>query len=310
MAKLSQNDIKRVKAMGFLWNRGTEQFSARAITENGTMTAAQLHNIAACAEKYGNGTVAFTTRLTVEMPGIAFANVEAVKAHVAKEGLIIGGTGNKLRPVAPCKGTTCVYGNCDTQGIAKEIHQRYFLGWADVQLPHKFKVAVGGCPNSCMKPSLNDFGIQGHRAPRFDASKCKGCGVCVIEKDCPMKAARVANSVLHIDESVCSSCGVCSGKCPFGTLPRSEEPVFRIYVGGTWGKHTRVANPLSRMVSQEEIFLLLEKSLLWFRENAYQKERFGAAIDRVGFEALERALFSDDLLKRKAEILASPIRER
>ena len=36
-----------------------------------------------------------------------------------------------------------------------------------VKLPHKFKIAVGGCPNNCVKPNLNDLGIIGQRVPEF-----------------------------------------------------------------------------------------------------------------------------------------------
>ena len=43
--------------------------------------------------------------------------------------------------------------------------------------------------------------------------------------------------------------------------------------------------------------------------NAYAKERLGAAVDRLGTEALEAAIASDDLLERKEAILAAPIRE-
>jgi hypothetical protein len=49
--------------------------------------------------------------------------------------------------------------------------------------------------------------------------------------------------------------------------------------------------------------------MLWFKENAYAKERLGAAIDRIGVEQLEKALASDDLIARKEAILAAPIKE-
>ena len=52
------------------------------------------------------------------------------------------------------------------------------------------------------------------------------------------------------------------------------------------------------------MFPILEKTMLWFKENADGKERLGKVIDRVGEEALEKALFSDDLLERKEEILS------
>ena len=43
--------------------------------------------------------------------------------------------------------------------------------------------------------------------------------------------------------------------------------------------------------------------MLWFKENANNKERLGTVIDRIGTEKLEEALFSNDLLDRKNDIL-------
>ena len=71
-----------------------------------------------------------------------------------------------------------------------------------------------------------------------------------------------------------------------------------------------MGTPLSRLVTEEEILPMLEKTLLWFRENAYQKERLGLAIDRIGADKLEEALFSDDLLARREEILNKEILQR
>ena len=50
--------------------------------------------------------------------------------------------------------------------------------------------------------------------------------------------------------------------------------------------------------------------MLWYKENGYVKERLGAAIDRIGVEALEEAIKGNDLLDRKEEILSAPICER
>ena len=310
MATPSEKDIARVKALGFLYNRGTDTFSARAVSKNGTMTSEQLANLAECAKKYGSGKVCFTSRLQVEMPGIHLEDVENVQKHVAQVGLIIGGTGAKIRPLTACKGTTCVYGNADTQGICAELYDTFFTGWADVKLPHKFKIAVGGCPNSCMKPSLNDFGIEAHRLPVYDMDKCRGCKKCFIGAKCPMHAISVQDGKMRVDESLCTKCGVCIEKCPFGVTEPVTRPVFAIYVGGTWGKHTRMGTRLNRFYEREELETMVEKVLLWFKDNAYQKERLGAAIDRVGVEAFQAAMDSDELLRRKEKILAAPIKER
>jgi dissimilatory sulfite reductase (desulfoviridin) alpha/beta subunit len=71
-----------------------------------------------------------------------------------------------------------------------------------------------------------------------------------------------------------------------------------------------MGTPLSRLVSADEVLPILEKSMLWFRENGYAKERFGLAIDRLGIEAFEAAIWGDDLLNRREEILDAPIKTR
>ncbi len=50
---VSAADEKRVKAMGFLSNKGTDNFNARIITVNGKITAEQQRCIAEAAEKFG-----------------------------------------------------------------------------------------------------------------------------------------------------------------------------------------------------------------------------------------------------------------
>ena len=177
---ISPEEEKRVKAMGFLSNKGTDNFSGRIITVNGKIAAQQQRVIAEAAEKFGNGIVTFTTRLTVEVQGIPFDKIEEFQAYIAQAGLVTGGTGAKVRPVVSCKGTTCRYGLLDSFGISEEIHHRFYEGYREVKLPHKFKIAVGGCPNNCVKPNLNDIGIVGQLVPQFDEEKCKGCKKCGI----------------------------------------------------------------------------------------------------------------------------------
>lgn len=304
---LKPDQIAAVKARGFLRNRGTELFSGRIVPAGSVFTAADLRTLSELAEKFGSGKVAFTSRLAAEIVGIPFEKIDEATAYAEERGLYFGGTGAKIRPITSCKGTTCVYGNYDTQALAKELHEKYYVSWTDVKLPHKFKIGIGGCPNSCMKPSLNDFGIEGRRVPNFETADCRGCKVCIIEKSCPSKAAHVEDGKLVIGEK-CLQCGVCTGKCPFKAVRHESETLYRIYVGGTWGKHTRMGSPLSRLVTREEIEPLLEKTMLWFKENAYQKERLGKAIDRIGFDRFEESIFSGDLLNRKEEILAQPVK--
>jgi dissimilatory sulfite reductase (desulfoviridin) alpha/beta subunit len=233
--------------------------------------------------------------------------IPEAEVFMAERGLYFGGTGAKVRPITACKGTTCVYGNIDTQALAKVIYDRFYIGMKDVKLPHKFKIGVGGCPNSCMKPSLNDVGIEGCKKFSFDPDICRGCKKCAVAESCPSRAVSVVDGKAVIDGSKCTSCGVCVGKCPFGAVPKEAESVCRIYVGGTWGKKQRMGTLLSGTYSEAEVPDMIEKVMLWFKENAYAKERLGAAIDRLGTEKLEADLSTDDLLKRKEEILTKDI---
>lgn len=300
---ISQEDEKRVKAMGFLSNKGTDNFSARIITVNGKVTAAQQRCIAEAAEKYGNGTVTYTTRLTVEVPGIPYEKIEEFQQFIAKEGLVTGGTGSQVRPVVSCKGTTCQYGLLDSFGISEEIHKRFYEGYHGVKLPHKFKIAVGGCPNNCVKPDLNDLGIIGQRVPNFDEDSCNGCKKCTVEAVCPVKAAKVVDGLLEINKDICNNCGRCIGSCRFDAIEDGTYG-YKIYIGGRWGKKIAQGRALGKIfTSKEEALDVIEKAILLFREQGETGERFARTIERLGFENVEKQLLSNDLLERKQQIL-------
>ena len=300
---VSAADEKRVKAMGFLSNKGTDNFSGRIITVNGKITAAQQRCIAEAAEKFGNGAVTFTTRLTIEVQGIPYDQIEAFQAYIAREGLTTGGTGSLVRPVVACKGTTCQYGLLDSFAISEEIHRRFYEGYHGVKLPHKFKIAVGGCPNNCVKPDLNDLGIIGQRIPGLDPDECNGCKKCGVVQICPMGAAKLADGVLEIDKDVCNNCGRCVGTCHFDALNEGTYG-YKIYIGGRWGKKVAQGRALGKIFTdREEALGVIEKAILLFREQGQTGERFARTIERLGFENVEQQLLSNGLLERRQAIL-------
>ena len=297
------DDIKRVKGQGFLNNKGTDCFNARILTTNGNVTTEQIRAIAEAADQYGCGRVQFTSRMTVELPGIPYEKIEEFQAFLGEYGLYTGGTGPKVRPVVSCKGTTCQYGLYDTFGLSEKIHQRFYLGYHDVKLPHKFKIATGGCPNNCVKPDLNDLGVIGQRIKEVDLDKCRGCKKCRIEANCPMKAASVVDGKVVIDTSLCNNCGRCAGKCLFDAFGPGK-PAWKICIGGRWGKKVGQGKPLSKLfTSEEEVLSTIEKTILFYRENGLPGERFADTIARLGFENVEKEILSDDILARKDEIL-------
>ena len=111
-SKLTPEEIKAVKALGFLQDKNTEdKFNGRVITRNGKITAQESKVIAEAADKFGSGEITMTSRLTVEIQGVPYDNIEPLREYLMQNaGLETGGTGSKVRPVVSCKGTTCQYG--------------------------------------------------------------------------------------------------------------------------------------------------------------------------------------------------------
>jgi dissimilatory sulfite reductase (desulfoviridin) alpha/beta subunit len=249
---ITKETVAALKGRGFLRNRGTDLFSGRVVSPGGVYTAEDLLCIAECAKQYGSGKVCFTSRLSAEIVGIPAERVPEAEAYLLEHGLSFGGTGARVRPITACKGTVCVFGNLDTQAMARELHERFYLGMHAVTLPHKFKIGVGGCPNSCMKPSLNDVGIEGRVRFAIDPAACRGCAVCAPASSCRSGAIRVLDGRVVAVTEACRACGHCLGKCPFGVFPKVGEVTCLLTVGGTWGKTRRDGTPLAEVAPEQK----------------------------------------------------------
>lgn len=292
--KLSPEDIKRVKGLGFLQDkRYPDVFNARVITRNGRITTDEHRAIAEAADRFGSGQVAMTTRLTMEIQGVRYENIQPLMDFLSAYGLTTGGTGALVRPVVSCKGTTCQYGLIDTYALSEKIHERFYVGYHNMPLPHKFKIAVGGCPNNCVKPDLNDLGVVGQRVPVPDIEKCRGCKQCQIEKNCPIHAAKLGSGRISIDPDACNHCGRCKGKCPFGAVEEYREG-YKILIGGRWGKKTACGRPLPRLfTTEEEVMAVIDRAILLFREEGIAGERFADTVARLGFDYVSGKLLGE-----------------
>ena len=78
-------EVTRVKGLGFLFDKRTQdRFNGRVITRNGKITAEESRAIAQAAELYGSGEIAMTSRLTVEIQGVPFDNIEPLREFLAR----------------------------------------------------------------------------------------------------------------------------------------------------------------------------------------------------------------------------------
>ncbi|MBR4880490.1 MAG: 4Fe-4S binding protein [Clostridia bacterium] len=287
--KLTSDDIKRVKGLGCLQDKRYEDvFNVRVITVNGKLTADKMQAVAEASRLFGSGEVTMTSRMTLEIQGVKYEKLEELFAFLNEHCMESGGTGPKVRPVVSCKGTTCQYGLIDTFSLSEKIHERFYKGMHDVTLPHKFKIAVGGCPNSCVKPETNDIGIVGQRVPVFNEDKCKNCKVCSAAEICAVKAASFDDG-FKINET-CNGCGRCIAKCPFGAV---EEKVngYKMYIGGRWGKKKAVGKHLNKLfVTEDELLDAIERTIILYRDEGIKGERLSDTMMRLGVEYIENKI--------------------
>ena len=85
---LTPEQIKQVKGLDCLQDkRYTDIFNVRVLTRNGRITTDEIRTIAEAADTYGSGKVAMTSRLTIEIQGVKYDNIEPMIAFLKEKGL-------------------------------------------------------------------------------------------------------------------------------------------------------------------------------------------------------------------------------
>ena len=74
-----------------------------------------------------------------------------------ERGLVSGHAyGKALRTVKTCAGKTwCSFGTQNSTGLGVRLEEMTWGSW----MPHKFKLAVSGCPRNCAEATIKDFGV-------------------------------------------------------------------------------------------------------------------------------------------------------
>ncbi len=117
----------------------------------------ELRAIADVVEKFNAPMVKVTGGQRLDIFGIKKEDLPAVWADLNAAGMVSGHAyGKSLRTVKTCVGSEwCRFGTQDSTGLGVQIERMTWGSW----MPHKFKIAVSGCPRNCAEATIKDFGV-------------------------------------------------------------------------------------------------------------------------------------------------------
>ncbi len=154
-------DYDALKKKGFLQAKQEGYFTLRTRVAAGNYTKDQLVKISQISEKYARGFVHITVRQGIEVPFIKFADIPKVQQEVEAAGIQLGTSGPRLRATTTCPGNNwCKRGLVDTFSLFKRIENEVGIQ-CGLDLPHKFKIAISGCPNTCTRSQNSEIGVHG-----------------------------------------------------------------------------------------------------------------------------------------------------
>ena len=123
----------------------------------GLTNPAELRAIADVAEKYAIPTVKVTGGQRIDLLGAKKEDLPAIWADLNAAGMVSGHAYAKgLRTVKTCVGSEwCRFGTQASMDMGVRLERMTWGTWT----PHKFKMAVSGCPRNCAEATIKDFGV-------------------------------------------------------------------------------------------------------------------------------------------------------
>ena len=123
----------------------------------GVTSSKELRAIADVVDKFDLPLVKVTGGQRLDIFGVKKQDLPAVWADLNAAGMVSGHAYAKaLRTVKTCVGSEwCRFGTQDSTGLGIKLEKDTWGSW----MPHKFKMAVSGCPRNCAEATIKDFGV-------------------------------------------------------------------------------------------------------------------------------------------------------
>ncbi len=219
-----------LKRRGFLRQRQEGFFVLRTRMAHGVYQKEHLEKVTEVAKKYARGFVHITTRQGIEVPYVRYADIDKVESELRSAGIETGTSGPRLRTTTCCPGNNwCKSGLIDTFALYDRIEKETGIR-CSMDLPHKFKIAISGCPNTCTRPQQSEIGIHG-----------------------------VAD-----------------------TASENRKTGYTVYLGGCGGRTPRTGFKLEKVCSEDEVINIIDRVVIFFKQNAKPRQRLGALIEEFG----------------------------
>ena len=308
-------DVKKVRVNCFRQSKVAGEFMLQLRVPAGLVNAKHLALVQELCETYGNGTFHIGTRMTFDIPGIKYENIEAcnqkIKEYIQEVDVEMCGVDMNTiahqpaeydpeggyptigaRNIMACIGNVhCIKGNANTQELAHKIEKLIFPSH------YHIKVAVAGCPNDCVKANFNDFGIMGIYKMNYDYDRCIGCGACARACEHHATGVLTLNKDGKIDKDACCcvGCAECVIACPTSAWTRGDKHLYRVTLGGRTGKQNPRSGKLFLNWVTEDVILGMfanwQKFSAWALDYKPEYLHGGHLIDRVGYKEFIKHIF-------------------
>ena len=151
----AQSRFINERAHGNIQKDGTYSVVPRMF--GGLVKPDELRAIADACDKYSVPEMKVTGGQRIDLFGVRKEDLPAIWRDLGDAGLVSGHAyGKALRTVKTCAGKTwCRFGTQNSTGLGVMLEEMTWGSW----MPHKFKMAVSGCPRNCAEATIKDFGI-------------------------------------------------------------------------------------------------------------------------------------------------------
>jgi len=151
----AQSRFINERAHGNIQKDGTYSVVPRMF--GGLVRPDELRAIADVCDKYKVPEMKVTGGQRIDLFGVKKEDLPPMWKDLSAAGFVSGHAyGKAMRTVKTCAGKTwCRFGTQNSTGLGVRLEQLTWGSW----MPHKFKLAVSGCPRNCAEATIKDFGV-------------------------------------------------------------------------------------------------------------------------------------------------------